>query len=206
MAFNPCGGNMKSLTINYSVQELHRYESRNSHLENWAHNFHLSLSNSRIILNELLLSFVSRVDENIIVEHYLKFFQSVASWSYIDLKFYWRMGGRPGMTNYRYWLLIASSSWSFVSVVPSQMTHLVGSITLDSARSSVMQNKSSTKWEASSIPIVLSWSGSISSDSFLPSILLWLMIIVAIVGVGVTVFVVIIVAVVVVVVESSFVV
>nr|GFB59066.1 hypothetical protein [Tanacetum cinerariifolium] len=29
------------------------------------------------------------------------------------------------MINYRYWLLIASSGWSFVSAVPSQMTHLV---------------------------------------------------------------------------------
>nr|GEX09951.1 hypothetical protein [Tanacetum cinerariifolium] len=32
-----------------------------------------------------------------------------------------------------------SRGWSFVSVVPSQMTHLVASITLDNARSYVMQ-------------------------------------------------------------------
>ncbi|GKA52734.1 hypothetical protein Tco_0746049 [Tanacetum coccineum] len=66
-------------------------------------------------------------------------------------------------------------------------------------------NTSSIQWEVSSIPTVLSWSGSISSDSFLPFVLLWLVIIVAVVGVGVTVVVVIIVAVVVVV-ESSYVV
>ncbi|GJR00891.1 hypothetical protein Tco_0523875 [Tanacetum coccineum] len=61
--------------------------------------------------------------------------------------------------------------------VLGQMAHLVASITLDSA--------------------------SISSDSFLPSILLWLVIIVAVVGVGVTVVVVIIVVVVVVVESPS---
>ncbi|GKF34270.1 hypothetical protein Tco_0107470, partial [Tanacetum coccineum] len=49
------------------------------------------------------------------------------------------------------------------------------------------------------IPTVLSWSGNIGSDSFLPSVLLWLVIIVAVVGVSVMVVVVIIVAVVVVV-------
>ncbi|GKC33680.1 hypothetical protein Tco_1046064 [Tanacetum coccineum] len=47
--------------------------------------------------------------------------------------------GTPGMTNYRYWLLIASSGWFFVSAISSQMTHLVASITLDSARSRMMQ-------------------------------------------------------------------
>nr|GEW55693.1 reverse transcriptase domain-containing protein [Tanacetum cinerariifolium] len=46
---------------------------------------------------------------------------------------------RPSMTNYQYWLLIAPSGWSFVSTVPSQMTHLIASITLDSSRSCVMQ-------------------------------------------------------------------
>nr|GFB54882.1 hypothetical protein [Tanacetum cinerariifolium] len=53
----------------------------------------------------------------------------------------------------------------------------------------------------SSVPIVFSWYGSISFDSFLPSVLLWLVIIVVVVGIGV--MVVVIVAVVVVVVESS---
>ncbi|GJW21623.1 hypothetical protein Tco_0032245 [Tanacetum coccineum] len=95
------------------------------------------------------------------------------------------------MTNYRYWLLIASSSWSFVSVVPSQMTHLVASITLDSARSCVMQSAFPTQGTISSIPIVLSWSGSIRPEGFLSSVLLWLMIIVAVVGVDVTVVVVV---------------
>ncbi|GKE46932.1 hypothetical protein Tco_1478190, partial [Tanacetum coccineum] len=62
-------------------------------------------------------------------------------------------------------------------------------------------NTSSTEWEISSIPIVFSWSGNISFDSFLPSVLLWLVVIVVVVGVDVTV--VVIVAVVVIVVESS---
>ncbi|GJX03813.1 hypothetical protein Tco_0189729 [Tanacetum coccineum] len=56
-----------------------------------------------------------------------------------------------------------------------------------------------TQGTVSSIPIVFSWSGSISPEGFLSSVLLWLVIIVAVVGVGVMVVVVIIVAVVVVV-------
>ncbi|GJY86493.1 hypothetical protein Tco_0500519 [Tanacetum coccineum] len=83
------------------------------------------------------------------------------------------------------------SSWSFVSAVPSRMTYLVAIITLDNARSYVMQNTSSTQWEVSNIPTVLCWSGSITSNSFFPSVLLWLAIIIAIVGVGVTVVVVV---------------
>ncbi|GJV30784.1 hypothetical protein Tco_1391184 [Tanacetum coccineum] len=49
------------------------------------------------------------------------------------------------------------------------------------------------KRTVSSIPTVLSWSGSIRPEGFLSSVLLWLVIIVAIVGVSVTVVVVIIV-------------
>ncbi|GKG56855.1 hypothetical protein Tco_0582206, partial [Tanacetum coccineum] len=54
------------------------------------------------------------------------------------------------------------------------------------------------QWEVSNIPTILSWSSSISFDSFLPFVLLWMVIILAVVGVGVTVVVVIIAAVVVV--------
>ncbi|GKF29949.1 hypothetical protein Tco_0096291 [Tanacetum coccineum] len=96
-----------------------------------------------------------------------------------------------GMTNYQYLLLIASSSWSFVSAVSGQVTHLVASITLDSARSCMMQGAFLTQGMVSSIPTVLSWSGSISPVGFLSSVLLWLVIIVTIVGVGVTVVVVV---------------
>ncbi|GJU55477.1 hypothetical protein Tco_1229191 [Tanacetum coccineum] len=96
------------------------------------------------------------------------------------------------MTNYRYWLLIASSSWSFVYVVSGQMTHLVASITLDSARPCVMLSAFFTQGTIFSIPIVFSWGGSISPEGFLSSVLLWLVIIVAIVGVGVTVVVVVV--------------
>ncbi|GKB62809.1 hypothetical protein Tco_0918995, partial [Tanacetum coccineum] len=61
---------------------------------------------------------------------------------------------------------VASSGWPFVFAVPGQMTHLVASLTLDSA--------------------------SISPDSFLPSILLLLVIIVA-VAIVVTVILVVVV-------------
>ncbi|GKF95648.1 hypothetical protein Tco_0288383 [Tanacetum coccineum] len=63
-----------------------------------------------------------------------------------------------------------------------------------------MEITSFTQWETFGILIVFSRSGSISFNSFLPSILLWLMIVVVVVGVGVTV---VVVAVVDVVVESS---
>ncbi|GKE30277.1 hypothetical protein Tco_1445661 [Tanacetum coccineum] len=96
------------------------------------------------------------------------------------------------MANYRYWLLIASRGWPFVSVVLGQMAYLVASITLDSARFCVMQGAFLTQGTVSSIPTILSWSGSISPEGFLSSVLLWLVIIVVIVGVGVTVVVVIV--------------
>ncbi|GJU91444.1 putative reverse transcriptase domain-containing protein [Tanacetum coccineum] len=89
-----------------------------------------------------------------------------------------RWNSRRGMENYRYWLLIASSGWSFVSAV-------LGTI-------------------FPNISIYLQLGCSINPQvSFLPFVLLWLVIIVAVVGVGVTVVVVIIVAVVVVVESSS---
>ncbi|GKG08254.1 hypothetical protein Tco_0334086, partial [Tanacetum coccineum] len=53
---------------------------------------------------------------------------------------------------------VASSGWPLVSAVLGQITHLVASLTLDSA----------------------SWGDNISPDSFLPSILLLLVIIVAV--------------------------
>ncbi|GJV68952.1 reverse transcriptase domain-containing protein [Tanacetum coccineum] len=133
----------------------------------------------------------------------------------------WRTGGRPG---YEIWsgftsvtsndqrftfdwdvddFLITSSDWPFVSIALGQMAHLVASITLNSARSYVMQSAFLTQRTISSIPIVFSWSDSIRPEGFLSPILLWLVIIVAVVGVGVTVVVVIIVAVVVVVESSS---
>ncbi|GJZ77082.1 hypothetical protein Tco_0641754 [Tanacetum coccineum] len=66
------------------------------------------------------------------------------------------------------------------------MAHLVASITLDSARSYVMQSAFLTRGTVSSIPIVFSWSDSIRPKGFLSPILLWLVIIVTVVGVGVT--------------------
>ncbi|GKA09158.1 hypothetical protein Tco_0688489 [Tanacetum coccineum] len=87
--------------------------------------------------------------------------------------------------------------------VLGQIAHLVASITLNSARSCVMQSAFLTQGTVSNIPIVFSWSDSIRPEGFLSSVLLWLVIIVAFVGVGGTVVIVIIVAVVVVVESSS---
>nr|GEY17736.1 hypothetical protein [Tanacetum cinerariifolium] len=103
-------------------------------------------------------------------------------------------------------LKINSSDWSFISTILGQMTYLVADSTLDSARSCVMQGVSCIQRKVSmvlfSTPFVLSWGGSIISDSFLPSILLLVVIIVTVVIVVVIliVFVVAIVGVVIVVV------
>ncbi|GKE82252.1 hypothetical protein Tco_1552252 [Tanacetum coccineum] len=78
-----------------------------------------------------------------------------------------------------------------ISKVLGQMTHLVASITLDSARSYVMQSAFITQGTVSNIPIVFSWGDSIRPEGFLSSILLWLVIIVAVVGVVVTVVIVV---------------
>ncbi|GKC05895.1 hypothetical protein Tco_0997505, partial [Tanacetum coccineum] len=83
------------------------------------------------------------------------------------------------------------------------MAYLVANITLNSARSCMMQSTFLTQGKVSSISINFSWGGSISPEGFLSSVLLWLVIIVVVVGVSVTVVVVIIVAVVVVVESSS---
>ncbi|GKG28523.1 hypothetical protein Tco_0406850, partial [Tanacetum coccineum] len=87
---------------------------------------------------------------------------------------------------------VASSSWPFVSTVPGQMTHLVASLKLNSARSYVMQGAFLTQGKASSIPTVFSCGGNISPGGFLPSILLLLMIIVAVVIVVTVVLVVVV--------------
>ncbi|GKE69462.1 hypothetical protein Tco_1527534, partial [Tanacetum coccineum] len=76
---------------------------------------------------------------------------------------------------------IVSSGWSFVSAVLGQMTYPVASLTLDSARSYVMQGASVTQGTVSSIPIV----GSISPKGFLLPILLLVVIIITVVIVAV---------------------
>ncbi|GJY26821.1 hypothetical protein Tco_0401547 [Tanacetum coccineum] len=58
---------------------------------------------------------------------------------------------------------IVSSGWSFVSIVPGQMTYSVASLTLDSAGSYVMQSAAFTEGTIPSIPI----GGSISPEGFL---------------------------------------
>ncbi|GKE91944.1 hypothetical protein Tco_1573039 [Tanacetum coccineum] len=88
--------------------------------------------------------------------------------------------------------IITSSGWPFVSVVLGQVVHLVTSITLNSARSCMMQSAFLTQGTVSNIPIVFSWSDSIRPKGFLSFVLLWLVIIVAIVGVGVMVVVVVV--------------
>ncbi|GKG42908.1 hypothetical protein Tco_0479592 [Tanacetum coccineum] len=83
------------------------------------------------------------------------------------------------------------------------MTHLVASLTLDSAKSYVMQGAFSTQGTVSNIPTILSLGGSIRPEGFLSSILLLAVIIVAVAGVDVMVVIVIIVAVVVVIIIES---
>nr|GEV21312.1 hypothetical protein [Tanacetum cinerariifolium] len=77
-----------------------------------------------------------------------------------------------------------------------QMTYLVASLTLDSANSCVMQGASCTQRKVSMVlfntPFVLSWGGSISYDSLLPSILLLVVIIVMVLIVLVSLIVVIV--------------
>ncbi|GJS39654.1 zinc finger, CCHC-type containing protein [Tanacetum coccineum] len=85
-------------------------------------------------------------------------------------------------------LSVVYSGWSFVSAVLGQMTYLVASLTLDSARSYVMHGASFTQGMISSIPI----GGSISPEGFLPSILLLVVIIVTVVIVVVILVVVIV--------------
>ncbi|GJU47000.1 hypothetical protein Tco_1204266 [Tanacetum coccineum] len=98
-------------------------------------------------------------------------------------------------------LLSASESNNTLARFLGQMAYLVASITLNSARSYVMQSAFLTQRTVSSKPVVFSWSDNIRPEGFLSPILLWLVIILA--GVGVMVVVVIIVAVVVVVESSS---
>nr|GEV63103.1 hypothetical protein [Tanacetum cinerariifolium] len=82
--------------------------------------------------------------------------------------------------------------------VPGQMTHFAASLTLDSAKSSMMHGASCTQRKVSMVPFVLSipfvliQGGSISPDSFLPSILLLVVILVTVVIVAVILVVVVV--------------
>nr|GEX09133.1 retrovirus-related Pol polyprotein from transposon TNT 1-94 [Tanacetum cinerariifolium] len=87
--------------------------------------------------------------------------------------------------------LVVSIGGSFVSAVTYQMTYHVASLTLESARSYVMQGASFTQGMISSIPI----GGSISPEGFVPSILL-LMVIIVMVLIVVVILVVVVVAIV----------
>nr|GEW03632.1 hypothetical protein [Tanacetum cinerariifolium] len=83
---------------------------------------------------------------------------------------------------------VVSSGWSFISAVPGQMTYPVASLTLDSARSYVLQGGPFTQDMISSIPI----GGNISLEGFLLLILLLVVIIVTIVIVAIILVVVIV--------------
>ncbi|GJX00815.1 hypothetical protein Tco_0184728, partial [Tanacetum coccineum] len=97
----------------------------------------------------------------------------------------WRTGGRLGRSS-------GKTFGNSLTTVPGLMTHLVASLTLDSARSCVMQGSFLTQGKASSIPTIFSWGNSISPDGFLPYILLLLVIIDA-VAIVVTVILVVVV-------------
>nr|GEV42283.1 hypothetical protein [Tanacetum cinerariifolium] len=140
------------------------------------------------------------VDENIIDEHYHKFIQiwfahavhkvvssvigGILSIEARDMDKKLLSALESNNTLAKCWfrgnVTIASSGWPFVSTVPGQMTHLVASMTLDSARSCVMQGAFLTQVTVSNIPIVFSWGGSISPEGFRPSILLLTGIVVAV--------------------------
>nr|GEY84692.1 hypothetical protein [Tanacetum cinerariifolium] len=85
----------------------------------------------------------------------------------------WRTGGRPGSS-------LGKTSKNSLTTVPSQMTHLVASITLNSTTPCVMQGAFLTQGTVSSILTVLSWGGSIRPEGFWPSILLLTVIIVTV--------------------------
>nr|GEV60839.1 hypothetical protein [Tanacetum cinerariifolium] len=95
-------------------------------------------------------------------------------------------------------LEIASRGWSFPSAVPGLMSHHVVILTPDSTRSCVMQGASYTQRKVFmvpfvlSIPFVFSRGGSISPDSFLPSIQLLVVIVVTVVIVAVIMVVVVV--------------
>nr|GEZ05907.1 hypothetical protein [Tanacetum cinerariifolium] len=83
---------------------------------------------------------------------------------------------------------VVSSGWSFIFAVPGQMTYPVASLTLDNARSYVMQGAPFTQGTISSIPI----GGNISLEGFLLPILLLVVIIVTVVIVAVILVVVVV--------------
>ncbi|GJR26410.1 hypothetical protein Tco_1102642 [Tanacetum coccineum] len=120
----------------------------------------------------------------------------------LDLELNFKVSGLSGARSWELNLLtstgeleegrVASSGWPFVSAVPGLVTYLVASLTLDSARSCVMQGAFLTQGKASSIPTIFSWGDNISLDSFLPSIMLLLVIIVAVVIVVTVILVVVV--------------
>nr|GEX68008.1 hypothetical protein [Tanacetum cinerariifolium] len=85
------------------------------------------------------------------------------------------------------------------------MTHLVTGLTLDSARSCMMQVTSFAQGKVSSIPTIHSWGGNISPNSFLPYILLLVVFVVAVVIVVVAIILVVVVVVVSSIIKLSFV-
>ncbi|GJS44175.1 hypothetical protein Tco_0569218 [Tanacetum coccineum] len=89
-------------------------------------------------------------------------------------------------------LLSAPESNNTLARFLGQMAHLVTSITLNNARSCMMQSAFLTQGTVSNIPIVFSLGDSIRPEGFMSSVLLWLGIIVVVVGLGVTVVVVVV--------------
>nr|GFB87238.1 hypothetical protein [Tanacetum cinerariifolium] len=61
------------------------------------------------------------------------------------------------------------------------VAHFVANMTHNTARSCMMYSTSSTQGKVSSIPTVLSWIDNISSDGFLPFILLVVVIMVPVI-------------------------
>nr|GEX42261.1 hypothetical protein [Tanacetum cinerariifolium] len=135
--------------------------------------------------------FVARVDENIIDEHYHKFIQGAhATGAAPGVKSIWnstwRIGGRLGGS-------LRKTSGNSLTTVLGLVAHLVTSLTLNSARSCMMQGASFTQGKVFSIHTVFSWGGSISPGDFLRFIMLSLVIIIAVVVVVAVIMVVVVV-------------
>ncbi|GJR73529.1 hypothetical protein Tco_0085894 [Tanacetum coccineum] len=81
---------------------------------------------------------------------------------------------------------VASSGWPFVSIVPGQMTHLVASLTLDSARSCMMQGAFLTQGKAASLYIRF-FVGAAALCLTVSCLILLLLVTIVAVGIGVAV-------------------
>nr|GEV17358.1 putative reverse transcriptase domain-containing protein [Tanacetum cinerariifolium] len=127
------------------------------------------------------------VDENIINEHYHKFIHVWFAHMVHEIHKYSRPGSSSRKTSGNSLTIGYGIQSGFIRSprmikfhrrwgcerlsLPGQMTHPIAILTLDSARSYLMQSAFLTQGTVSSIPIVFNWGGSIGLEGFRPSIL-----------------------------------